>query len=455
MAEVYLTDTETETIQDGATTNPDPVTGLQYGIRFEEYKNKVTRQEMNFGRGALPAHMLRVYKSDAGDLRFGVRAGEWLNAGTLVSFVETEASSVSDNAKNYIYVTPSGTLTIVQTTGFPAQTTTPHIPLAEIWTGSESLTAALGYRNGIQGVTGDIYDRRGRGFLQVPGQDTKRFTMAQFGEWLIDGDGANTNGAGMVGDVTLTNAAAAFAKAWDQGTTTFANLATDSSLTGWTANFQLTADAANEEVNDAIYFGNSVPFAEIAFDLSQLATYGADAGLYEYWNGAWTDLGGAVTLWDETDITANDGKRPWQQVGAMAFAPPSDWASTTVDSQAAYWIRWRVTALQVTQEPIMNTKEHDIVTPADGATAPRGCRITKIRATDGAGTLHTTNDIIFILQNFTTGDHSGELTWAQDQQSDSWGSLTIDCSAGDSLGVVVLQEDGAAEATNVILECDI
>lgn len=278
--------------------------------------------------------------------------------------------------------------------------------------------------------------------------------MAAFGTWAIDGDGAETNGGGIVGDVTLTEAEVDLAKVYDNGTTTYANLADSDDLVGWAAAYQLTADAASEEINDAAYFGKTTPFCEIAFDLaggaSQVATFGGDAFTWEYWDGAaWS----ALTVIDRTDTTAGDGKRSFQQSGAIHFEPPSDWAKTTVDSENVYWIRCRVTAVQVTQTPITDTKEHQYVSSADGFTVPFNCRITGIRTSDGTtGTLHTAADVKFILMNFTSGEHSGELTWAQDKRSDSWSSLELDCNAGDVLGVVVVQEDGTNEIINGVAE---
>lgn len=278
--------------------------------------------------------------------------------------------------------------------------------------------------------------------------------MAALGTWAIDGDGAETNGGGIVGDVTLAEAEADLAKVYDNGITTFANLAASDGLTGWANAYQLTADAASEEINDAAYFGKTIPFCEIAFDLAggsaQVATFGGDAFAWEYWDGAaWS----ALTVLDRTDTTAGDGKRSFQQSGAIHFTPPSDWAKTTIDSENVYWVRCRVTAAQVTQTPITDAKEHQYVSNADGFTVPFNCRITGVRASDGTtGTLHTAADVKFFLMNFTNGQHSGELTFAQDKRSDSWSSLELDCNAGDVLGVVVVQEDGTNEIINGLLE---
>jgi hypothetical protein len=277
-----------------------------------------------------------------------------------------------------------------------------------------------------------------------------RFSIACGGTWAVDGDGARTNGGGIVGDVTLTEQAAALCQVYDHGTTTYATLAGSSALTGWTNNYQLTADAANEEVNDAVYFGGAVPFCEMALDIGTAGVYGGDVFTWEYWDGnSWE----ALTVKDRTDTTAGDGKRSFQQDGAISFVPPADWASTTVNSQAAYWIRCRVTAAQVTTTPLTNSVEHEIVTPADGATAPVACVIDGVRLVDQAGTLHTAADVKFVLYNFTQGLSSGELAFAQDKRQDSWTiSSGLVCAQGDVLGVLVTQEDGTNEVTNGVLE---
>jgi len=235
---------------------------------------------------------------------------------------------------------------------------------------------------------------------------------------------------------------------------TYANLADSADLAGYGADYQLLPDAASEAAGDALYCGGSVPFCELAFDLTggtgQVATWAADGGLWEYWNGAaWATL---TVAQDNTDTTAADGLRPFQQSGAMHFVPPSAWAASTIDSQEAYWIRWRVTDAQLTQEPITDSSEHELVTPTDGIQAAHAGTVIDLRASDQASTLHTATDVKFILMNFTTGAHSGELTWAQDLRSDAWSGLTLAVAAGDELGIVVTQEDGTNEISNALLE---
>jgi len=271
------------------------------------------------------------------------------------------------------------------------------------------------------------------------------FSMTQNGTWAVDGDGAKTNGGGIVGDVTLTEAAAAYAVVDDGGT--MALLSASSAEAGYTADYQIFPDTS--AADDAVYFGNSVPFCEIAVNVDTAADYTSGAVAWEYYDGdSWETL--SIVL-DNSGSDATDGTTPFQQDGAISFIPPSDWAATSVNSQSAYWVRCRVTT-GLTTEPTLDSEEHSVVTPADAFIAPCSGTVTSIRLCDGASTLHTAADIKFIVMDFTTGAHSGELTFAQDQQNDLFDSVSFDISAGDSLGVLVTQEDGTNEAVNVSLE---
>lgn len=292
-------------------------------------------------------------------------------------------------------------------------------------------------------------------------QTREQWTIPLLRAWANNGDTVETNGCGMVGSIpTLTNAAAAYAKVYDHGTTSYANLAASVGLAGWAANYQLTSDAANEEVNDACFFAADQPFCEIGFDLGgagQLATWGGDGALWEYsqGGGSWAAL--TVAL-DNTDSGVGvNGTRPFQQSGAVSFIPPAGWATDTVDTQLGYWIRSRITALQVTQTPITNNEEHSIVSSADGFTVPAGTwLIHAVRVTDGAATLHTANDVIFIIFNDGDGSHSGAITFAQDVRNENI-ALTAaqSVSGGDVLWVLNTQEDGTNEPDNVIMVAEV
>jgi hypothetical protein len=282
------------------------------------------------------------------------------------------------------------------------------------------------------------------------------WAMAVLGTWAIDGDGVATNGAGMAGcvvaDLTLTEAASTFCKSYDGTNAEFQDLATSSAGADMTNDYQFFSDTKAD--NDAVYFGGAVPFCEMAIDMSAtVQNYTGDALTWEYYNGTtWATL---TLVYDGTDATAQDGLRSFGRDGAISFIPPATWASSTVDSQAAYWIRARIstTANIGANEGQTNSVEHKIVTPDSGFVCPQDGSITSIRLIDGASTLHTTADVKFILMNFTTGAHSGELTFGQDRRGDTFavsGGLAV--NDGDILGVLVTQEDGTAEVTNAVLE---
>uniref|UniRef100_A0A6M3M8A2 Tail protein n=2 Tax=viral metagenome TaxID=1070528 RepID=A0A6M3M8A2_9ZZZZ len=282
------------------------------------------------------------------------------------------------------------------------------------------------------------------------------FTLPALGAWGATVDGVETGGGGMCGaSPTLTNAAQAYCKVYDIGSTTYSDLALSSALAGWAANWQLTADAASEEVGDASYFGDDNQFCEIGLDLAgALATWGADGGVWEYWNGAAYVAIPAGTFYDNMDTTAQlTGLRSFQQSGAFTFMPPADWAANDVDGQTAFWIRYRITALQVTQTPITNAEEHSVVTPLDGFQSPWNGIIDTIHLVDNAAVLHTTADVLFFLMNHTAHTSSTTLTFAQDTRCDVWAGEALTVTEGDILSVHCVQQDGAAEPTGVMLTC--
>lgn len=89
---------------------------------------------------------------------------------------------------------------------------------------------------------------------------------------------------------------------------------------------------ATPAVSDAFYFGGLAEFGKLTMDISTAgATY---VGTWEYWNGAWT----ALTVTDDTSSFQTAG---WNDV---TFTPPSDWSTTTINSQGPfYYVRFRVT----------------------------------------------------------------------------------------------------------------
>lgn len=292
-----------------------------------------------------------------------------------------------------------------------------------------------------------------------------KWSMAAHGSWQLANDGARTNGGGIVGDVTLTNQVAAFAKAFDdsEGAGTWGNIADHTGRSGYGVDYELFPDAEGVAADDAIAFGGAVPFCEIALDIGTAAIYdAADVLVWQYSTGvgSWSSL---TIITDQTDTSDQSGGRAFQQDGAISFIPPADWASVAVGGETAYWIRAVVDsgkAANMTTLPILNLVEHDIVTPLDGFTCPHGGTITGIRVIDAAITLHSGSTVKFILMNFTTGAHSAPSDvpheWTASQQQDAFTSLTLAVNTGDELGVLVTQEDsGNDDPTNVMLELNV
>ena len=280
--------------------------------------------------------------------------------------------------------------------------------------------------------------------------------MSVFGPWAIDGDGAETNGAGMVGtEPTLTAAADAFAVIEDDGV--FAALADSAGEAGYTGAYQLFPDAPVAET-DYVYFGDTVPFCEFALDMSATpATYDAtDVVEWFYWDGAaWSAL---TIAYDGSEATIQDGSEFGERDGALSFVPPADWASTTVNGQAGFFIRAGIAAgkaANMTQVGLLNATNHQIVSPTVPFVADYDGTLIAIRASGGEATLGTTADTKFIVMNYTTGLHSGELTWTKGTRAAQFTGLSLGITRLDPLGVLVTQEDGTAEHDTVQLELTI
>jgi len=280
-----------------------------------------------------------------------------------------------------------------------------------------------------------------------------------------DTDGAATNGAGMAGGVVdLTThtyntgaygAADVMCLAYDHGTTTWEDLKASSSLTGWTDDYQFQPDAGSEEANDAFAVGMTTRFCEIAFtDLSTgsgaVATYSNDAGKWQYSTGAgtWSDL----TVYDGTDSTAQDGLRPLQRIGAISFAPPSDWATATYDTdKTGYWIQWVCTAAAITACGVAGavTVPCAVIPNADAFDTPFKATIGEVRATDMGITVHD-QIVKFVVGNFTTGIFSQEFSWTASQYNDTFTPTTPLAVAADDIVGICITDDTASTVNPVI-----
>lgn len=90
-----------------------------------------------------------------------------------------------------------------------------------------------------------------------------------------------------------------------------------------------TPQTMMEEAADFMYWGHTAAFGMIGFRHDTAGDYGALD--WEYWNGsAWTNF---TPFYDGTAGFEQHGYIAWNKAGL------SGWASTTVNSQAAFWIR--------------------------------------------------------------------------------------------------------------------
>jgi len=139
MTELPLTDAEANALH--GTTDSD--TDFKYHSPGEaSYFTEGQRQRHRLLTLAKAmSNSLRVYRDGA--LSFGVRPGGAGDGGAVYACEGSAGNALSDDATNYIYLTSSdlaaGNTVTVNTTGFPLQSQTPHIPLAKI------VTSAGGY----------------------------------------------------------------------------------------------------------------------------------------------------------------------------------------------------------------------------------------------------------------------------------------------------------------------
>ena len=282
-----------------------------------------------------------------------------------------------------------------------------------------------------------------------------------------DTDGVLTNTGGIAGGskptgVTSTEAAAAYCKVYDAGTTSYQNLATSQTGTDVTSNYQIFSDTKGD--GDAIYFGAAVPFCEIGIDMGgTVQDYTGDAITWYYYNGTnWTT---ALTVFDNTDATAQDGKRSFGRDGVVNFVPPANWAAVAVDSQSAYWIKAEITTVANVgaNKAVTNSVEHYVISPdGDAVQIPYKCNISEVRVSNLGATVHD-QIVKFVLFNFTKGTYSLELSWAASQPTDTFtttvlkaASAGVDCDASDVIGILITEDNGATNnPTNIMVELDV
>lgn len=234
---------------------------------------------------------------------------------------------------------------------------------------------------------------------------------------------------------TNTEQAAAYCKVYDISALEYQNLATSGTGDGYTANYQLFPDA--DAIGDAVYFGAANKFGALYFDMGTNQTYAADSLTWEYWDGTdWV----AFTPYDVTDQTAQDGKRSFGADGYIFIHAPL-WVGTTIDNQAGFWVRARVTTASVNTIGLTNSKEHYVVTSTGSRIHTKG-KISKgcFKFNTGGG---TGNDTKFIVANLSQG-YFDDITLTQTILNMEV-TMDVNVESGDYLAFYCYQEDGATE----------
>jgi len=197
--------------------------------------------------------------------------------------------------------------------------------------------------------------------------------------------------------------------------------------------------------NDAYYFGGgSAPFYGLDLTLGTAANSPVMTVVWEYYNGsAWTTL--TPTL-DESETllvgTTGTKKVRWQ--------PPSDWASTTVNSVAGYYVRARCSAFSSIGVVPLGTRAWAL--PLTGTVGIRMPYTGTIKAVDWYASTKSgsAGDSKFLVVNLTRGT-CGLLTLTKGLVAGAATDLALGFSEDDLLALVQIGEDGGTEYADVQL----
>lgn len=256
----------------------------------------------------------------------GVTAGNrWCSVASPVIFA-SNAFTGSSTTGHAIRITGTGTYSFVGNTftGF----------------GTDGSTSAAIFNDSGGAVTLNISGGGGTPTVKNgTGATTTINTLVTLTVTIKDAAGSNIQNARVAIQRTTTNSmtgAVADDGGSQTGETTAANNATTNDMT-----LLPTVPA----VNDAYYFGAAEPFYKARVNIGQNGA-GTWTITWEYYNGAtWASI---------TDISdGTNGFRAGTGNKDVAFSPPSDWATTAVQSTTAYWIRARVSAYtSITTQPL-------------------------------------------------------------------------------------------------------
>ncbi|MCX5803659.1 MAG: hypothetical protein NTU69_09070 [Proteobacteria bacterium] len=271
MTELPLTDAEANALH--GTTDND--TDFKYHSPGEaSYFTEGQRQRHRLLTLAKAiSNSLRVYRD--GELSFGVRPGSAGDGDTTYAYEGSAGNALTDDATNYIYLTAANlsasNMVTVNTTGFPLQSVTPHIPLAEIVTsaggyGCDDITdlrsaAALALQSGMTAanantlVAGAASNADALHIHDLPGlaAECRMFLPALELTGTNDADGTGTMSIQVEDPYTAEPLAGRYRVRCWIGTAAYGAPAaqTDFSVTTGTQLRQITADADYEVISDA------------------------------------------------------------------------------------------------------------------------------------------------------------------------------------------------------------
>lgn len=210
---------------------------------------------------------------------------------------------------------------------------------------------------------------------------------------------------------------------------------------------------STEVVNDAFYFGDTVPFAAIELDMGTAGV--GNTIVWEYYrnDNTWVNLATAHNLEDSSaGLTAGTSNY------FITYKIPEDWDTTTVSdedtSYTGYFIRGRVTAASFTTTPVATQAWLYSVDAGVGFPAPMDGEIDAVGW--NADTNSATNgDSVFNIVNVTKG------TWASFTitkgvvagRAELSRKLYVD--KGDAIVIQMVDEDGTTEFANVFLNLEI
>lgn len=187
-----------------ALAGTDDGVGLEYIAENASYFDLDTNNNAVRGRILAAVNALRVVKDAANpSLSYGVFSGRFANGAATVTYAGSTGNALTNDATNYIYLTPAGVLT-KNTTGFPA---TPHIPLATIAAGTSSAAAITS-----QYDFADITDYRSGALFSLVARPS---TLGLASQSLAFGDFTDNGDATGYIDITTQIPASAIVMGWE------------------------------------------------------------------------------------------------------------------------------------------------------------------------------------------------------------------------------------------------